>query len=165
MTGESSGKVKYASAVQFYTSFGRHLRTFTIPGHNTAPSGISWDHTSLPGLRLGIVIEQKIYFANIRHEYVWGMMSSEQGDQQETLVYKFKEPVLNSRYNPASPQPLLNMTATQPEETVAFWHFRSARSFYRTFVEVIRLDTFRDAAILAVRSDPNEEYDSFFDHL
>mmetsp|Transcript_14038 Transcript_14038/g.22384 ORF Transcript_14038/g.22384 Transcript_14038/m.22384 type:complete len:1210 (-) Transcript_14038:255-3884(-) len=76
----SNGEQKKQQMIQFYSPFGKHLRTLKIPGSSIA--AITWERDSL---RLAIAMESYIYFANIRPDYKWGYFNN-------TLVYSFKKP-------------------------------------------------------------------------
>ena len=79
---DSNGKAeeKNVSQLQFYDSFGRHLRTLKLPG--AGMSGLAWEGGSL---RIALAVESFIYFANIRPDYKWAFFSN-------TLVYAYTKP-------------------------------------------------------------------------
>jgi len=74
------GQQRDTQMVQFYSPFGRHLRTLKVPGSGI--SAVSWEGGSL---RLALAVDSFIYFANIRPDYEWGYFSN-------TLVYAFTKP-------------------------------------------------------------------------
>ena len=57
---------KKANLLKFYNPYGHHLTTLKVPGDNI--SGLAWDAT---GLRLSLVVDSFIFFANIRMDYKW----------------------------------------------------------------------------------------------
>jgi WD repeat-containing protein 35 len=61
-----NGEQKEAQMVQFYTPFGKHLRTLKVMGSGI--SSLSWEGGSL---RLALAVDSFIYFANIRPDYKW----------------------------------------------------------------------------------------------
>jgi WD repeat-containing protein 35 len=54
------------SMVKFFDGYGRFIRSIRIPGENIA--AVSWEGGDL---RLSLAVDSFIYFANIRHNYVW----------------------------------------------------------------------------------------------
>jgi WD repeat-containing protein 35 len=76
----SAGEGKDTQMVQFYTPFGKHLRTLKVPGSGI--TSLSWEGGSL---RLALAVDSFIYFANIRPDYEWGYFAN-------TLVYAFNKP-------------------------------------------------------------------------
>lgn len=54
------------SMVKFYDGYGRFIRSIRIPGENIA--AVSWEGGDL---RLSLAVDSFIYFANIRHNYLW----------------------------------------------------------------------------------------------
>lgn len=75
-----NGDQKETQMVQFYSPFGKHLRTLKVPGSGIA--SLSWEGGSL---RLALAVDNFIFFANIRPDYEWGYFSN-------TLVYSFNKP-------------------------------------------------------------------------
>ncbi|XP_037550969.1 WD repeat-containing protein 35 [Nematolebias whitei] len=75
-----SNMEKEVNVVQFYTPFGKHLRTLKVPGKQM--SGIAWEGG---GLRISLAVDSYIYFANIRPDYKWGYCCS-------TVVYAYTKP-------------------------------------------------------------------------
>jgi WD repeat-containing protein 35 len=63
--------------VQFYTPYGKHLRTLKVPGNRL--SALSWEGGDL---RLALAVDSHIYFATVRPEYPWCFFAN-------TLVYSF----------------------------------------------------------------------------
>lgn len=78
-TGQN-GEQKAIQMVQFYSPFGKHLRTLKVPGSGI--TSLSWEGGSL---RLALAVDSYIYFANIRPDYEWGYFAN-------TLVYSFNKP-------------------------------------------------------------------------
>eukprot|EP01116_Phalansterium_solitarium_P021577 TRINITY_DN6773_c0_g1_i3.p1 TRINITY_DN6773_c0_g1~~TRINITY_DN6773_c0_g1_i3.p1 ORF type:complete len:1019 (-),score=496.25 TRINITY_DN6773_c0_g1_i3:92-3148(-) len=78
--GDQPDPDKESNAVQFYTPFGRHLRSLKVPG--TGINGLSWEGS---GLRIALAVDSFIYFANIRPDYKWGYFG-------KTLVYAYTKP-------------------------------------------------------------------------
>ena len=60
--GSSTG----TNIVKFFDAYGKLLRNIRIPGENI--SAISWEGGDL---RLSLAVDSYIYFANIRHSYLW----------------------------------------------------------------------------------------------
>ena len=52
--------------VQFYDSYGEHLRTLKCRGK--VLHGVSWEGS---GLRVVIAIDSYVFFANVRPDYMW----------------------------------------------------------------------------------------------
>lgn len=61
-TKNSSG----SSIVKFFDAYGKYIRNIRIPGENI--SAVSWEGGDL---RLALAVDSFIYFANIRHTYMW----------------------------------------------------------------------------------------------
>eukprot|EP00053_Salpingoeca_punica_P010039 m.90373 g.90373 ORF g.90373 m.90373 type:complete len:1153 (-) comp15261_c1_seq1:288-3746(-) len=66
--------------VQFYTTFGEHLRSLKVPGKSL--KACSWEKGSL---RMALAVDHYIYFANVRPTYKWGYFAN-------TVVYAFTKP-------------------------------------------------------------------------
>lgn len=79
--GASDGK----GTVQFYNSYGVHLRSLRVPGTSGIVSSLSWEGY---GLRIGLAVDSNILFANIQPEYLWSYFNN-------TLVFAFKKPERN----------------------------------------------------------------------
>ncbi|KAK3238460.1 WD repeat-containing protein 35 [Cymbomonas tetramitiformis] len=77
---QTTGELREASMVQFYSHTGQHLRTLRVPGSGI--NALSWEGG---GLRIALAVDSYIYFANIRPDYKWGYFGS-------TLVYAFNKP-------------------------------------------------------------------------
>ena len=71
VTKVGSGDTREISMVQFYSPWGRHLRTLKVPGAGI--SALSWEGS---GLRIALAVDSYIYFANIRPDYKWGWFSN-----------------------------------------------------------------------------------------
>ena len=69
-----------SQVVQFYTPFGKHLKTLKVPGKQLTT--LTWEGH---GLRLALGVDSYIYFANIRPDYNWAYFS-------KTVVYSFSKP-------------------------------------------------------------------------
>ncbi|XP_076282876.1 intraflagellar transport protein Oseg4 [Lasioglossum baleicum] len=70
-----NGETKDTNVIQFYTPFGKHMRTLRIPGREV--TSCAWEGGSL---RVALSIDSHIYFANIRLDYKWTYFS-------KTVVY------------------------------------------------------------------------------
>jgi len=77
---QTTGELREASMVQFYSNMGQHVRTLRVPGSGI--NALSWEGG---GLRVALAVDSYIYFANIRPDYKWGYFGS-------TLVYAFNKP-------------------------------------------------------------------------
>lgn len=73
--GAARGDGKEFNVVQFYTPFGRHVRSLRVPGSRI--EALAWEGS---GLRICLAVDSHIYFANIRPAYKWGFYAN-------TLVY------------------------------------------------------------------------------
>jgi len=74
--GPSTG----TNIVKFFDAFGKLLRNIRIPGDNI--SAISWEGGDL---RLSLAVDSYIYFANIRHSYMWAYFLN-------SVVYSYPKP-------------------------------------------------------------------------
>jgi WD repeat-containing protein 35 len=74
------GSSKSTPVVQFYSPWGRHLRTLKVPG-----PGIKSISREGSGLRIALAVGNYIYFANVRPAYMWGYF-------QDTVVYAYQRP-------------------------------------------------------------------------
>jgi len=54
------------NVVKFFDGYGRFIRSIRIPGESIA--AVSWEGGDL---RLALAVDSFIYFANIRHSYLW----------------------------------------------------------------------------------------------
>lgn len=70
-----NGEAKDINVIQFYTPFGKHMRTLKIPGREV--TCCAWEGGSL---RIALSVDSHIYFANIRLDYKWTYFSN-------TVVY------------------------------------------------------------------------------
>ncbi|XP_057331775.1 WD repeat-containing protein 35 [Microplitis mediator] len=66
-----SNEAKDNNVIQFYTSFGKRLRTLKVPGREI--TACSWEGGSL---RVALAVDSHIYFANIRPNYKWTYFSN-----------------------------------------------------------------------------------------
>ena len=64
--GAGGGGGGGTNIVKFFDAYGKLLRNIRIPGENI--SAISWEGGDL---RLSLAVDSYIYFANIRHSYLW----------------------------------------------------------------------------------------------
>ena len=62
----SSSAAGATNIVKFFDGHGRFIRSIRIPGDNIA--AVSWEGGDL---RLALAVDSFIYFANIRHTYMW----------------------------------------------------------------------------------------------
>jgi len=60
------------------------MRTLALPGSSPV-SCLSWDGSASPGLKLGLCIENSLYFANVHRDYKWTYLR-----QSHVLVYTLK---------------------------------------------------------------------------
>lgn len=74
--GPSTG----TNIVKFFDAHGKLLRNIRIPGENI--SAISWEGGDL---RLSLAVDSYIYFANIRHSYMWAYFLN-------SVVYSYPKP-------------------------------------------------------------------------
>ena len=79
-TGGAASERIDVQMVQFYTPFGKHLRTLKVPGSSLA--SMTWEGNSL---RMALAVDSFIFFANIRPDYKWGHFG-------QTLIYAFNKP-------------------------------------------------------------------------
>eukprot|EP00753_Platysulcus_tardus_P015766 PLAT5272.2.p1 GENE.PLAT5272.2~~PLAT5272.2.p1 ORF type:complete len:1194 (+),score=710.47 PLAT5272.2:43-3624(+) len=77
---QRSGERRAVSMVQFYSTYGHHLRTLKVPGGGI--SALGWEGG---GLRIALAVDCFIYFANIRPDYLWGYFCN-------TLAYAYNKP-------------------------------------------------------------------------
>ncbi|XP_043251348.1 WD repeat-containing protein 35 [Colletes gigas] len=70
-----NGETKGTNVIQFYTPFGKHMRTLKVPGREV--TCCAWEGGSL---RVALSVDSHIYFANIRLDYKWTYFSN-------TVVY------------------------------------------------------------------------------
>jgi WD repeat-containing protein 35 len=76
--GESkSSSSSNTNIVKFFDATGRFIRSLKIPGENIKE--VSWEGGDL---RLSLAVDSFIYFANIRHRYLWTYFSN-------TVVYAY----------------------------------------------------------------------------
>lgn len=69
--------------MQFYSNVGEHLRTLRVPVPQAGSlSGLAWEGS---GLRLALAVDAAVFFASVRHDYLWGYFGS-------TLAYAFVRP-------------------------------------------------------------------------
>ena len=66
--------------VKFFDAYGKLLRNIRIPGENI--SAVSWEGGDL---RLSLAVDSYIYFANIRHSYLWAYFLN-------SVVYSYPKP-------------------------------------------------------------------------
>lgn len=81
--GESkkdSGKNATLNYVRFYDAQGEFMRSIKIPGTNIC--AVSWEGADL---RLSLAVDSFIYFANIRHQYIWTYFLN-------TVVFSYPKP-------------------------------------------------------------------------
>lgn len=71
--------------VQFYNSYGMHIRSLRVPGTTGLVQSLSWEGF---GLRIALAVDCNILFANIQPEYLWGYFNN-------TLVFAFRKPERN----------------------------------------------------------------------
>ena len=74
----SGGDRRAISKVQFYTPYGRHLRTLKVPGGRIKSMSCDGD-----GLRVALAVDAYIFFANMRPDYRWALLGG------KTLVYAY----------------------------------------------------------------------------
>ena len=117
---KASGADKDVSVVQFYTPHGEHLHTLRVPGKPL--SSLSWEGG---GLRIALAISSFIYFANIRHDYLWGYFSN-------TVVYTFQKP-------------------DHVEHFVIFWNLVSNEKFPKMVKNLVLIASCKDFCVLITR--------------
>jgi WD repeat-containing protein 35 len=91
VTGSQTIKDRTVNMVRFFDSQGQHLRNIRIPGESV--SSIAWEG---PGLRLSLVVDSYIFFANVRPAYTWAYLLN-------TVVYTY------------------NRSSDKRDTTVVFW--------------------------------------------
>lgn len=64
--GESKSNGGGSNIVKFFDCFGRPIRSLRIPGDNIKE--VSWEGGDL---RIALAVDSFIYFANVRHSYIW----------------------------------------------------------------------------------------------
>ncbi|XP_042302193.1 WD repeat-containing protein 35 isoform X3 [Sceloporus undulatus] len=116
---------KDINVVQFYSPFGEHLRTLKVPGKQIA--ALSWEGG---GLKIGLAVDQCIYFANIRPDYKWGYCTN-------TVVYAYTRP-------------------DRPEYCVVFWDIKNNEKYLKFVKSLISITTCGDFCILATKADENQ---------
>ncbi|KAH0621957.1 hypothetical protein JD844_023742 [Phrynosoma platyrhinos] len=116
---------KDINVVQFYSPFGEHLRTLKVPGKQVA--ALSWEGG---GLKIGLAVDQCIYFANIRPDYKWGYCTN-------TVVYAYTRP-------------------DRPEYCVVFWDIKNNEKYLKFVKSLISITTCGDFCILATKADENQ---------
>ena len=83
----SGATEKDSNVVQFYNSYGEHLRTLKVPGKQI--NSCAWEGGSL---RIALAVDSFIYFANIRPDYKWAYFANvvvytyNRADKQDTAV-------------------------------------------------------------------------------
>lgn len=77
VTGSQQNKDKTVNLVRFFNNQGQHLRNIRIPGESV--SSLAWEGS---GLRLSLVVDSYIFFANVRPAYTWAYLLN-------TVVYTY----------------------------------------------------------------------------
>eukprot|EP00456_Euglypha_rotunda_P014472 TRINITY_DN14558_c0_g3_i6.p1 TRINITY_DN14558_c0_g3~~TRINITY_DN14558_c0_g3_i6.p1 ORF type:complete len:362 (-),score=41.07 TRINITY_DN14558_c0_g3_i6:23-1108(-) len=78
-TKDSPKEDNKSHCVQFYSPFGKHLRTLNVPGKGI--NALAWDGD---GLRVAMAVDSNILLANVRPDYEWGYFAN-------TVVYSFSK--------------------------------------------------------------------------
>ncbi|EFC45890.1 hypothetical protein NAEGRDRAFT_32701 [Naegleria gruberi] len=77
LAGQQDLDGKPMGIIQFYSPYGKHLKTLKVPGNGV--KSVTWEGS---GLRLALGVDANIFFANVRPSYRWGYFS-------KTVVYAF----------------------------------------------------------------------------
>jgi WD repeat-containing protein 35 len=91
VTGSQQSRDKTVNLVRFFDAHGQHLRNIRIPGESV--SALAWEGS---GLRLSLVVDSYIFFANVRPAYTWAYLLN-------TVVYTY------------------NRSSDKRDTTVVFW--------------------------------------------
>lgn len=68
-SSKDNGKRTTINMIKFYDNHGRFLRYMRVPGETV--SAMAWEGT---GLRLSLIVDSFIFFANVRPEYHWAYL-------------------------------------------------------------------------------------------
>ena len=68
-SSRDNGKRTTINMIKFYDNFGNFLRHMRVPGETV--SAMAWEGT---GLRLSLIVDSFIFFANVRPEYQWAYL-------------------------------------------------------------------------------------------
>ncbi len=85
-------------------------------------NGLTWEGT---GLRLAMAVDSFIYFANVRHDYMWGYFGS-------TLVYAFTKP-------------------ERAEHCVMFWDTNSNERYAKYVKRLVGIQAAGEFCVLATK--------------
>lgn len=77
---ESKSSGSTTNIVKFFDNYGKFIRNLKIPGENIRE--VSWEGGDL---RLALAVDSFVYFANIRHRYLWTYFNN-------TVVYSHSRP-------------------------------------------------------------------------
>lgn len=102
ITGSQTTRDKTVNLVRFFNSQGQHLRNIRIPGESV--SSIAWEGS---GLRLSLVVDSFIFFANVRPAYTWAYLLN-------TVVYTY------------------NRSSEKKDTTVVFWDQTTGETHSKT---------------------------------
>eukprot|EP00730_Choanoeca_flexa_P001723 TRINITY_DN10757_c0_g1_i2.p1 TRINITY_DN10757_c0_g1~~TRINITY_DN10757_c0_g1_i2.p1 ORF type:complete len:1157 (+),score=402.04 TRINITY_DN10757_c0_g1_i2:149-3619(+) len=111
-------------AVQFYNTMGEHKRTLQVPGNNI--TSLAWE---LGSLKLCLTVDNFIYFANVRPDYLWGHFTN-------TVVYAFSKP-------------------QREEHCVIFWDVKRRNRIVKYVKNLINIAALGDHCILCTKADDN----------
>lgn len=116
--------------IDFYsTKNGDHMKSLAVSAGVHKNQFIAFDRNSY---RLAIGIDETIYFANIRPEYVFGVVG-------DTLVYKYEPNYLQKGQNSES---LVNSNNSNPlESQISFWNMKQNSHCVKKVKNLITLAT------------------------
>ena len=120
ITGSQTTREKTVCLVRFFNAYGQHLRNIRIPGDSL--TSISWDGT---GLRLSLIVDSYIFFANVRPAYTWAYLLS-------TLVYTY------------------NKSSDKRDTAVVFWDQTTGETHNKSVFNLKFLVTARDLCATVV---------------
>eukprot|EP01039_Chlorochromonas_danica_P006054 gene6054-6668_t len=120
--GKATPKDKgLSNVVKFYSSSGQFLRSLKVPGERVR--GVTWEG---PGdLRLALAVDSFIYFANVRHPYLYTFF-------RQTLVYTYPN-------------------VFKRETHLLFWHTTSGEVQVKSLPNVLLLASRGDICAVVVR--------------
>ena len=126
-TDSNNSSNNNTNVVEFYNSFGVHLRTLRVPGSGSV-NAITWEGD---GLRIALAIDSFIYFANIRMKYNWAYFSN-------TLVYAYRKP-------------------ERSDDCVMFWDTRFGEKYAKYVKNLIRISACGEFCALVTKGEEPEQ--------
>lgn len=117
----SQGEEKETCLVQFWSPFGKFLRSIKVPGKRI--SSLSWEND---GLRIALAVDSFIYFANIRPDYRWSHFAN------DVLVYACNQP-------------------ESSDSAVVFWNTKSNEKYMRSIQNLISISAAGNHCLIITR--------------